>query len=407
MPKAMIITVGTGTRDAKDLAHGIAFSIRQQNPEFVSFVVTKESKNTTIPYILERLSLKEDQYVLKEIQDENDVERIYEECLTFIKELPYKPQDITADYTSGTKPMSSGLCMAAISLEVGSLSYVHGKREGGVTISGTERLMVLEPVRITVDAKMKMVVSLFNNYQFDPCLSIINGLKERIKVPEIQKELVFLEILSFAYSFWEKFDTENALKWLSELKDSPLLSQFCIKSQVERNKEALSQENQDNYSPMKVADLLENAKRRGEEGKYDDAVARLYRLMEFLAQYKLYKDHGGIKTSNLDLERLPSKELKEKYAQFKELSLHKAYELLSDMEDGVGKRFIQDEEIKKVLSIRNNSILAHGFNPIDREKYEKVLNLVFGYVEKTLPQIKELTEKVVFPKIRYSCQHYI
>lgn len=405
MSKAMIVSVGTGTRDVKDLAHGISFSIRHQNPEFICFVVTKESRQTTIPFLLEELSLNENQYELKEIQDENDVERIYRECQAFIKELPYQPKEIIVDYTSGTKSMSAGLCMAATSLEVRSLSYVYGQREGGITIPGTERVMILEPTRIMIDAKVKMAVSLFNIYQFEACLSIIRELKEMTKEPEVQERLDFLEALSLAYSYWEKFDTKNAFTILEKLKDSPLLSKFGIKSKVEKNKQALYQENQDDYSPVKIADIFENAKRRVEEGKYDDAVARLYRLLEFLAQYKLYKKHGKIETSNLDLEKLPL-ELRGKYAQFKnkddkiELSLYKAYALLSDLNDPIGNKFVQDKEIKEFLHMRNHSILAHGFNPIDKEKCEKGLNLISIYINMTVSNIEEFTKKVIFPKIR-------
>jgi len=35
--------------------------------------------------------------------------------------------------------------------------------------------------------------------------------------------------------------------------------------------------------PYYVADLINNAERRAEESKYDDAVARLYRTMELIA----------------------------------------------------------------------------------------------------------------------------
>jgi CRISPR-associated protein (TIGR02710 family) len=407
MPKAMIVTVGTGTKNVKDLAHGIAFSIKRQNPDFVCFVVTEKSKQETIPYILDELALDGNQYEFKEIQDENDVEIIYQQCQEFIKQLPYKPQDIIADYTSGTKPMSAGLCMAAVSLEISSLSYVHGRREQGVTISGTERLMVLEPVRIITDAKIRMIIALFNNYQFDSCLSIIHELKEKTKEPDVHEKLLFLEILSLAYSYWEKFDIEKALNELLKLKDSKLLSQFGIKSKIEHNKEALYQENNDNYSAMKIADLLANATRRAEEGKYDDAVARLYRLLEFLAQYKLFKNYNGIDTANLDLNKLPSDNLKEKYQKLKkengkiELALYKAYELLSDLDDAIGKRFVQNKDIKQVLGMRNKSILAHGFSPINKEGYEKVLELVSSYTDDVVSDIERLKIKVIFPKLKY------
>ena len=41
MPKAMIISVGTG-RDRQDIAKAISFSIKQNNPEYIRFLVSEE-----------------------------------------------------------------------------------------------------------------------------------------------------------------------------------------------------------------------------------------------------------------------------------------------------------------------------------------------------------------------------
>jgi len=407
MPKAMIVTVGTG-KTGKDIAHGICFSIDKQNPDFITFVVTSLSREKTISYILENPSLKEKECELKDVQDGNDVELIYQDCIDFIKELfkrGYKPKDIIADYTSGTKAMSSGLCLAAVSLEVATLSYVYGKRgEGGRTISGTERLIPLEPVRILADNKIKLISHLFNSYQFDACLKIIGEIKVKTEEPEIRKELDFLETLSRAYSFWDKFNLNEALEELKKLRGLDLLSKWRLKGCVERNKEVLFEEKTDRYSLLRIADLLQNGKRRAEEGKYDDAVARLYRLLEFLAQYRLHKGHGKIETADLNLKKIPQ-HLKNKYEKYKDkdgkikLSLHKSHELLGDLKDAMGMKFREDKEIRKILGLRNNSILAHGFHPVNQKGYEHCLNLVLEYVSMVASNVEELERKARFPEI--------
>ena len=52
-----------------------------------------------------------------------------------------------------------------------------------------------------------------------------------------------------------------------------------------------------------MADLLNNAQRRIDEGKYDDAVARLYRANELIAQITLTK-FGVIDNALLDEEKV-------------------------------------------------------------------------------------------------------
>ncbi|MEI9476707.1 MAG: hypothetical protein WCO26_09040 [Deltaproteobacteria bacterium] len=50
--KAMIVSVGTG-KEGKDIAHGICFSIQQQNPDLLLFLTTEKSRETTMPFVIE------------------------------------------------------------------------------------------------------------------------------------------------------------------------------------------------------------------------------------------------------------------------------------------------------------------------------------------------------------------
>jgi len=67
----------------------------------------------------------------------------------------------------------------------------------------------------------------------------------------------------------------------------------------------------DEPEPFDVADLLNNAKRRGnDEKRYDDAVATDYRTAELIAQYELRKNYN-IVTSQVKPDQMPEKLLKE------------------------------------------------------------------------------------------------
>ena len=63
-----------------------------------------------------------------------------------------------------------------------------------------------------------------------------------------------------------------------------------------------------------VADLLNNARRRLDEGKADDAVARLFWCVELMAQHILHAGYN-VETSNVDLSILKARGLEDEVVQ--------------------------------------------------------------------------------------------
>ena len=133
-----------------------------------------------------------------------------------------------------------------------------------------------------------------------------------------------------------------------------------------------------------MLDLLVNAGRRLDECRFDDAVARLYRLLEFMAQARLYNEYD-IETGAVRPEQVPESDLKEQVFSGgtveMQLGLRRAYELLSLLNDDWGRRF--DDiwgELRKYLDIRNGSILAHGFQPVDEHKTRKMFEHVSEFL---------------------------
>lgn len=417
MPKAMIVTVGTG----ETVAHGICCSIRQQNPDYIIFLLTQESKEKTLPLILQDDTMQGKKAGKEMLTDENDVEEIRCECQKVLERLikeRYNTKDIVVDYTSGTKAMSVGLVLAALDKRVGTLVYVSGKRDkNGRVISGTERPIPIEPNRTYADLLFKDAVSLFNTCQFDACLGVVTQVENMIAESSFQKEVDLLKKLAQAYSSWDKFNLSQAFSLLDNLSDNSLMAKWGIKSRVGKNKEILFGEKEGLFCLERIADLLENARRRGDiEKKYDDACARLYRLIEYIAQFQinmreLYikNESGQPETDNLDIAKLPS-ELQEKYIEYKDpkdnkikLGLYQNYELLFDLGDNLGKLFKEQYErgeLKKLLSLRNNSILAHGFGPISEETYIQMLRVSEKIITSMFSEINNIVEKVKFPQIK-------
>ena len=201
--------------------------------------------------------------------------------------------------------------------------------------------------------------------------------------------------LNSAYNKWDKFQLNEAFDELRAIKKSSFLEEFGIKDHVKRNLEALHKERENIFCFERMVDLFENARRRGDgEGKYDDAVARLYRLLEYIAQYEIFK-------KNL------SPTFRDKYEKYRNqdgkisLGLRSSFELLKDLDNPLGKEFFKEiDMVKKFMGLRNRSILAHGFNPLREKNYKEMSLWIEAIIKKTLIKgFDDLRKKVIFPKL--------
>jgi CRISPR-associated protein (TIGR02710 family) len=155
--------------------------------------------------------------------------------------------------------------------------------------------------------------------------------------------------------------------------------------------------------PYYIADLLNNAERRAEESKYDDAVARLYRTIELIAQYKLRRDYR-IDASNAEVEKIPPQLLQKwnipRDQKTIKLALNSSYELLDSLGDPLGQRYKNDRKLKDLLSKRNMSILAHGQTPITRQVYMQLHKKTLEYAENIIKNLRQLIENSRFIKMQ-------
>ena len=409
--KALVITVGVGTgpnkeEATKSLSHGIAISICENNPDRVFFIASKESKEITIPLVLkileEEFKVRKD-YEIVEIKDEDDLNECFETVLNTIKKAKQEGYRVTVDFTSGTKSMSAGSVLAAIQ-ELTKISYTSGKRVGGKVVSGTEIIRISSPWKPIVENQLNFLSKLFNKYQFIACKEVINDIRKIVEDPEVINKLKKYELICEGYYYWDTFAHEKAKENL--LKEESIPSE---------NKEFLGKlSSTEEKEPFFISDLLNNSKRRAIEGKYDDALARLYRVIELIAQYILKKKYN-IDTSNVELdkiiEKISSKITKEEIDKIKvklekekdkdgkiKIGMQKSYELLYFFNDPLGIEFNNNKKLQDYLKKRNESILAHGIKPITKEEYETLYEEVKKIASIAVKNFDELMKKCEFPK---------
>jgi len=383
MSKALIISVGTGVGGTPTIAQGIVFSVRGHNPDKVFYVVTPESENQTLPKVLAQCGDKP--YEVWRLTDPEDINQAFDELRKRFKEVRDEFTEVCTDYTSGTKTMSAVLAILGSLYGVDTLSYVGGKRVSGTVASGSETLLTFSPYTVIAELKLAEAVALFNNCQYDACLGTTEWVTKRVAVALLPPEFTDLQKLAKAYSAWDKFQHGEARNILSDIK----------LPQLDGNKEFLGRLDKEPVKePYYIADFLNNAMRRGDiEGKYDDAVARLYRVMELVAQWKLKVDHGIADTGDVPQEKVPFEYARSADGKIK-LALYQCYQLLATQNDPVGRLFIEDKQFLSLLEARNQSILAHGTKPVSRDIYLQFKDKVAAFATAALKERRIYLERL-------------
>jgi hypothetical protein len=136
-----------------------------------------------------------------------------------------------------------------------------------------------------------------------------------------------------------------------------------------------------------VVDLVGNAELTTRLARRpDDGIARLYSALEKLAKAEL--SALGIDNSAARPDQVPEG-LREEYVRrylapekgVLRFGLMASYELLAARGHPVGERFrARREDLSAVLSIRNMSLLVHGWQPVRGDTYEKMLAVTLEFL---------------------------
>lgn len=209
-----------------------------------------------------------------------------------------KDCEIIVDFTGGTKCMTAALAIVASQMWRCGFSYIGGKErnKGGVgtVVNGAEEVFKYpNPYDSLGFIAIDKAVFYFDKLAFSFAYKECEEAKKKVYDKNMQTTLLSLEKLAKAYEHWDKFQHNKAYNTLSELStyESYLENQFPNKKDklikgLKANREFLKAliDEKEKPSINLLKDLLANALRRKEVGFLDDAVARLYRFTEALAQ---------------------------------------------------------------------------------------------------------------------------
>ena len=288
------------------------------------------------------------------------------------------------DYTGGTKSMTGALFQAAIATAGAEVQFMLGQRDTLEKVTdGTER-----PTRIAVDwliaerseARLREAWRVFD---YATAAQGFQHLHDELggdeKAPEATRQrLADLAAASRAFDLWDRFRHAEAADILASLAERyPPVATFANHAKTAAE-----------HEPARLLDLWRNAERCAARGRYDDAVARLYRLTEWVAQWWLRHKHG-LDAGRMDWSRVTNQEiaragLGDQRDKETLSGLTQAWKLIAAKEpEGLVARFLNgpfphkdkkktgEGRLRDMLELRNTSILAHGERPLDETGWRK------------------------------------
>ncbi|RAP53544.1 MAG: hypothetical protein BZ138_00535 [Methanosphaera sp. rholeuAM270] len=244
------------------------------------------------------------------------------------------------------------------------------------------------------------VKKLFNNYDYKMAREILFDNFH----PMDKTEKMFSQIIDI-YDKWDSFDYQQY--------DFQEIEQYFSRLEnIKANREAIEKlvnKNHKKHNTYQLADLLNNAKRRIEQEKYDDAVIRLYRALEFIGEMELQEKHGMRKTdikvddiNNLDIDSSSKYNIKKrmdyKYPRY-QIPLTTTFFILQKSHDRVGTYYARyKQQYQELFMNRNLSVLVHGNHKYTIDEIKNMLRWVISLAWVYDKHIYKAMEQLEFPK---------
>jgi len=396
--KALLITLGDNPQRA-------IFTINHYRPEYLLFFGTEQVRSLIEQVIqpgIEQMPKRWDCIVTPDAASLPECYRVLAKQLhELLRTWQVQAGELVVDYTAGTQSMVMAMTLASLE---------HCTRFAFLKDAESPTLIESNPWDYKAGDEAKQAALYFNQGRYTQARIIFSRLQERVSGGS--KPLYkALSDLADGYDLWDGFQHQKALEKLKGAKKALELSAVWggppgIKSillAVGENLSFLEKVMMAQRHPDRTIflDLLANAQRRAQlDHRYEDAMTRLYRALEVLAQIQLEKSHG-IKPQDVRPEQLPES-VREDHRRCStseldgkiKLALYSAYHLLKILGDPLGQTFFSLwPQIKLVLDVQHHSILAHGFESIKPERYKEMFDLTIklsGARPEPLPRFPQM-----------------
>jgi CRISPR-associated protein (TIGR02710 family) len=371
--------------------------IKALKPKKVYFIGTREFKEYFLNRIIERTGLKPSDYIVDTLDyDEMDVADVYDKIRRHL-DLFYNKK-VVLDLTRGKRIMSVGAGIVGaffgfdlVYIDEGWIDEIKRGRPG------TEKLVTAKnPFDVFGDLEGQEARELFNYYNYGAAMYFYKRLREKVADP---RKIEIEELLAEAYLHWNSFNFKAALMKMNALVKRSEQYGVRINPHVHENLVALKildsadpdspESLDDEFNLHIIIDLYANALRKAETGMFEDAICRLYRVLELVSQARLRS--YSINTIGQDLSRFeqPYKAITKEIYGFEkllplEIGLKDGYILLFILKDYVvdGETLEDLKNMFGVIRIRDTSIIAHGLKLAGEKPFRNMDALAKKFIER-------------------------
>lgn len=411
--KGMIVSLG-GTPEP------VIKTILEHKPNIVVFLTSQQSVGLLgkVQEELQKADFGRMEHKVIIVDDPNDLNNCFcksLECAAFMEEKKIPRENVLVDYTGGTKNMTAALTLATARKGF-TFSYVGGttrtKNGLGIVETGSEVIhRGISPWTLHAVEQWQMLCLFVDHYHYQPAITLIRSTSPTR--PDKERQLWSgLDSAVEGFLMWDSFNHREAIRALeigtgklsgwSEIVGLASIEAFvhqCLECFDILKKINSETKGFQKLAFIMVSDLLGNARRRRRQGRHDDAVARLYRALEMIAQLSLLESTGR-KTSSFPPELVPQTlgadfidRHKDSETGNLKLGLLVTFNVLKHLGHEAGMKFFDNEEIfRKILASRNTSILAHGTVPVSGDTFDSFYDLI-----KTTFEIEDTIE---FPSLK-------
>ena len=394
----------------------IIWALQARRPAHALFVVSESSAGSVEAEIIPKLDGYVPQFQKAVVSDEQVLGTCYREIrrdmARWLEGVRLDPARVYVDITGGTKVMSAALALAAVEY-CNDFTYIGGDArdlDTGRVLDGSEEVIEsANPWNTYAVRDLDRANELLGEGQADTASAVLKAAAKRCDGSRKIRLKAFAALAS-ALGRSDRFDFGEAARIFNPQRTVLQLSLgdqlFGKLIDLCRHWEALRDEVKEEKKTPGRATLLElfaNADRRAGQGRYDDAVGRLYRAVELRAQ-QLVKQAFGSELGKPSLDDFPSARREEVRAELGEpgsadgryeLSLRQLFRALEFSDDAeLRAQAGSYESVRRQLQDRNSSLLAHGVKPVAEPSFRSLRQValaVCAVAEADIPGWPELT----------------
>lgn len=318
-----------------------------------------------------------------------------------------KDHKIIINYNSGTKTMTMTAALISALYDTDLISVVGKRNDKGFIESKTEQINYLNLYQYYDELLINQLREYFNNNNFESGKVLFKDISSNKINKEAYEKLFNAYYAMDNVNFEDGYDYFDAKLFREECEglDENQLNDNSKAFRIicEKNKDGIYHWDRDYYI---LASILNNARRKYDDNKYDDGIARLYRSLELIAQIRLEKEYG-IDTRKVNISILEGYDVPEdfinviKNKRSPNISLNEDYLLLKHLNDDLGIYYDNNyNKIRNLLTLRNNSILAHGLESLSKEQFEDLNHEVLKIARILKPNIDETIKETKFPTFK-------